>query len=140
MNTLIKFIVFSLSIFLMGETLAAHLKPDACPGISDMQKEGMTQTEEVRKGTFITYTLNHFNTPINWVILIGPMTVSSPAAALTKGNKVLTAISTTPEPTYEDENGWICLYPTGVKDIAAFALQTDEMLSQTKLKEFLKKI
>jgi hypothetical protein len=140
MTTILQWILFSLTLLFLTDTYALHPKPDTCPEIVDVQKEGMTKTDQVQLNIFMTYTLNHFNTPISWLFLMGPIHEASANGALSKGNHILASISATPEPTYDGDNGWICLYPTGVKDIAAFAIQTDDMLSAVQLKDFLKKI
>lgn len=134
-----KLTTFVGALVLAGSSFAAQDKPDACPSMTAVQAEGMTMSAEILEGMYLTYNLSHYDTPSNWVFIMGPVNAESDETALAESNQILATLSGTPSPEEDGENGWLCEYDTGSQDLSAFAIQADDAISPLKLSRYLRK-
>lgn len=134
-----KLATFVSALVLAGSTFASTEKPAGCPNMTALQSEGLTMAAEILDGMFITYNLSHYNTPSNWVFIMGPVAAASNDNALEEGNKILSTLSGTPDPEEDEDGSWLCAYETGSEDLAAFAIQTEDMISPLQMNRYLRK-
>lgn len=127
------------ALVLAGSSFAMHGAPEACPSIASVQSEGMTMAAEILENLYLTYNISHFDTPYDWVFVMGPVHADADDEALEESNEVLTTVSGNPSPEQEGDDSWICQYDTHSQDIAAFALLTDEAISPLKLSQHLRR-
>jgi len=134
-----RLVAFVGALVLASSSYAMPEKPAACPGMPALQSEGVTMSAELLEGIFVTYHLSHYNTPSNWVFIMGPIVADSDEAALEESNKILSVLSGTATPEEDGQDGWVCLYDSGRQDFSVFAIQADDMVSPAKISRLLRK-
>lgn len=126
------------ALTLATSAFAAHQAPEACPSVSAIQNEGLSMSIEVMQDMYLAYNLSRYNTESNWVFVIGIINAESDDEALDEGNENLSTLTGAPTPEEED-GSYICEYDTGSQDLAAFAIQADDMVSPLKMTHYFKK-
>lgn len=134
-----KLATFVSALVLASSVFAAQDKPDVCPGMSAIQAEGMTNAAEILEGLYLTFNLSHYDTPSNWVFIMGAIIAESEDKALEESNQILSTMSGSPTPVDDGEGSWICEYETSNPDVSAFAVQADDMISPLKMSRYLRK-
>jgi hypothetical protein len=134
-----KLATFVSALVLAGSAFAVQDKPDVCPGMPAIQSEGMTNAAEILEGLYLTFNLSHYDTPSNWVFIMGAITAESEDRAIEESNQILSAMSGSPTPEDDGEGSWVCQYETNNPDVSAFAVQADDMISPLKMSRYLRK-
>lgn len=134
-----KLATFVGALVLAGSVYAAQDNPELCPGMHAIQSEGMTNAAEILEGLYLTFNLSHYDTPSNWVFIMGAINAESEEVAIQESNKILSTMSGSPTPEDDGEGSWVCQYETNDPDISAFAVQADDMISPLKMYRYLKK-
>ncbi|KGP62457.1 hemin-binding protein [Legionella norrlandica] len=135
-----KLTAFIGALILASSSLANQIKPNTCPTVTSLQSEGMTMSSEIMEGIYITYNLSHYSTSSSWVFIIGPFIADNEEIALGEGNKLLSTLTGSPTPEDDREGNWICEYNTSSRDIIAFAIEADDMISPLKMMRYLRTI
>jgi hypothetical protein len=134
-----KFILLLSTVLWATTSLASHAKPEACPSINSIQAEGVSMSSEIVQGVYLTYNLNHYNTSYNWVFILGPVLAKDDETAIDEGNKSLSMMSGNPSPEDDGDGNWICEYTMNSDDMAAFAVEADDMISPLKMTRYFRK-
>lgn len=129
---------FVSALVLTSTAFAIQSSPKVCPSVSAIQAEGMTMAAEMVEGLYLTYNLSHYDTPLNWAFIIGPVNATSDESALEEGNQQLTTLSGTPSPE-ESGGAWACEYNTASDELVAVAILADETLSPMKMGQYLRR-
>jgi hypothetical protein len=134
-----KLATFVGALVLAGSSFAAQGVPQSCPGINAIQSEGLPNAGEIFQGMYLAYNVSNYATPSNWVFIMGPVMADSEEMALESSNDLLATMSGTPEPQNDNEGNWICEYDTGEPNVAALAIQADDMISPLNMARFLRR-
>lgn len=134
-----KLATFVGALVLAGSSFAAQSIPQACPGINSIQSEGLPNVGEIFQGMYLAYNVSNYETPSNWVFIMGPIMADSEDMALESSNGLLSTISGTPEPQNDEEGNWICEYNSNEPNVAALAIQADDMISPLKMAKYLRR-
>ncbi len=134
-----KLATFVGAFVLASSVYAAQEPPDACPSMAAIQSEGMTNAAEILEGLYLTFNISHYDTLSNWVFIMGAIAAESEERSIEESNQLLATMSGAPTPEDDGEGSWVCQYETNDPDIAAFAVQADDMVSPLKMSRYLKK-
>ena len=133
-----KLATFWGAIILASASFSGQYIPTVCPSSGLIQAEGLTMSEEIMDGLYVIYNnLNHYDTPANWIFILGPIKAESDLIALEEGNRILATLAGNPTPQEVEEDSWLCHYETGNPNLTAFAIQVDNMISPLKMGHFL---
>ncbi|WP_298626487.1 DUF4949 domain-containing protein [uncultured Legionella sp.] len=134
-----KLAIFFGTLIFASSVLAGQDKPDVCPDMPAIQSEGMTNAAEILEGFYLTFHVSHYETPSNWVFIMGGITAESEERAIETSNQILSTMSGSPTPENDGQGSWVCQYATNTPELSAFAVQADDMLSPVKMSRYLRK-
>lgn len=125
---------FASALLIAGYSYASN--DFACPSISAIKAEGLSQAEEIYPSIYFTYNISNYSTDNTWGFVIAPVEGDSVEAALETGNEILAGITSEGVPG-EADGYQFCQYETGDANIAAVAfMSNDGIVSPMKLKHF----
>ncbi|KTD74070.1 DUF4949 domain-containing protein [Legionella tucsonensis] len=129
----VKLSTFTAALILSGSALANN----ACPDLSDLQAEGISEVQQLGNNYFIGFSISQFNSA-TWGFAIGPVKADAEDDALDASNEILNNMTTPGFPLELDHDTLICLYDTGNPYVYSIAVR-DYAISPMKLKQYLLK-
>lgn len=129
----VKLSTFAAALVLAGSAFAN----DACPNLSDLQAEGISDVQQIGNNYFIGFSINQFNSA-TWGFAIGPVEADTEDDALDASNGILNHMTTPGLPMELDRDTLVCLYDTGNPYVYSIAVR-DYAISPMKLKQYLLK-
>lgn len=131
-----KFTAMASAFLLAGSVYAGQNQ--LCPDINDIKAEGLNAAEQISQDIFFSYAMSNYKTSSSWVFVIAPVIAQSTKMAINVANDVLAAMTAPGVPEeYNDEH--ICTYSTGRQDVLAAAFPAENMISSSKIKQYMQK-
>lgn len=132
-----KFAAIAGALLLAGSVFAGQSQ--LCPDINSIKAEGLNMAEKISANVFLTYNISTYSTNDVWGFVIAPIVSDTEETAIDQANNILSTMSSPGIPDEEDGE-IVCLYDTGRPDVIAAAINTEGMISPSKLKQYIRKV